>query len=127
MRALVTAAHGALAVVTLLGGADRVVSAVVFSLLLVSLASALFWIRRPVTLVWRADGAMEGTIWRSPVLDATVLPSTFEHPRLVILHLREPDTGTHWRVPIAADSLDADTHRRLRVRLRATYLTDTAP
>ena len=123
LRAAVAAVHGAVAVLTLIGGADRTVTAVVFSLLLISLASALFWIRRPVSLVWRADDKVEGTIWRSPIQEADLLPATFEHPRLVILHLREPDTGTRWRVPIAADSVDHDTMRRLRVRLRASNLS----
>lgn len=124
LRAVVAAVHGFVAVLTLVGGADRTASAIVFTLLLASMASALFWIRRPVSLVWRADDRVEGTIWRSRIVDAEVLPATFESRQLVILHLREPDTGTTWRVPIAADSIEEDTLRRLRVRLRASALGD---
>jgi len=124
LRALLTGLHGAVAVIALVGGADRSTTAIVFTLLLLSLASALFWVRRPVSLVWRADGRVEGSIWRNSVLDADVLPATFEHPRLVILHLKESDTGTTWRVPVAQDSVDSDTLRRLRVRLRASVSRD---
>ena len=124
LRAVLAGLHGTVAVLALIGGADRSTTAIVFTLLLLSLASALFWVRRPVSLVWRGDGRVEGTIWRNAVQDAEVLPATFEHPLLVILHLREPDTGTAWRVPIAQDSVDADTLRRLRVRLRASVPGD---
>ncbi len=120
LRAALTAVHGALAVLALLAGADRPTTALVFALLLISLGSALFWVRRPATLVWREDGAVEGTIWRNTLQNAAMQPATFESQRLVILHLEESDTGTRWRVPIAHDSVDDDTFRRLRVRLRAS-------
>lgn len=123
LRSAVAALHGLIGALTLVGGADRTATAMVFALLLLSLVSALFWIRRPVSLVWRADDKLEGTVWRSPIQDAEILPATFEHAKLVILHFREPDTGTRWRVPIAADSVDRDTMRRLRVRLRAANVS----
>ena len=45
------------------------------------------------------------------------LPGSLAHPWLVVLHLRERTGGRRWSLPIAPDALDADTHRRLRVRL----------
>jgi len=82
------------------------------------LLSAQFWVRRPVSLIWREDELWQGTIWRNRIENARLLPSTYQSTRLVILHLQE-DTGTRWRIPVASDSVSDDTFRRLRVRLRA--------
>lgn len=46
-----------------------------------------------------------------------ILPSTFVHPWLTVIHLRLEDKTTI-HLPIVRDALDPDTFRHLRVRLR---------
>jgi toxin CptA len=44
------------------------------------------------------------------------LPTALVHPWLVIVHFRA-GRERRWAVPVMADMLDSETHRRLRVRL----------
>ena len=120
LRAGIAAFHGVLVAAVLLSGHSRPLVAAGLGLVLISVMSALFWVRRPVGLVWAADDSVSGHIWRNRIEQARVLPSTYLSEWLVILHLIEPDTGTRWRVPIATDSLSDDSFRRLRVRLRTS-------
>lgn len=51
-------------------------------------------------------------------VEARLARGAFVHPALVVLSFRVPHAWRSWGVPILPDMVDADTHRRLRVRLR---------
>jgi toxin CptA len=71
-----------------------------------------------VSAVWEADGTWVLTRRDGRELRAELLPSTLAHPRLVVLNFR---TGASWQrtsLVLFNDALEADTLRRLRVRLR---------
>lgn len=119
LRAAVAALHGGMMAALLLSGAGHGAVALGLAATLVSMLSAQFWVRRPASLVWREDDLWQGRVWRNRLDNARLLPSTYDSPHIVILHLEE-DTGTRWRIPVASDSVSDDTFRRLRVRLRAS-------
>ncbi|HKJ10057.1 MAG TPA: protein YgfX [Gammaproteobacteria bacterium] len=67
-------------------------------------------------IVWGADGTWSVRVngrWQSARLE----PDVHEHPLLVVLPLRTED-GRVRRIVIAPDAIDADSYRRLRVRIR---------
>lgn len=117
LRAVIAAVHGLVIAALFLSGAHKGAVALGLAVTLLSLLSAQFWVRRPVSLIWREDELWQGKIWRNSIENAHLLPSSYQSQRLVILHLQE-DTGTRWRIPVASDSVSDDTFRRLRVRLR---------
>lgn len=64
---------------------------------------------------WRLFGERQGTY------AATLLPTTFVHPQLVVLNLRL--TGQPWycrwrSIVLLRDNIEPETFRRLRIRLR---------
>lgn len=67
-------------------------------------------------VIWGADGTWNVCVngqWQSASLE----PDVHEHPLLVILPLRTEE-GRVRRIVIAPDAIDADSYRRLRVRIR---------
>ncbi len=118
LRAAIAAFHGVVIAVLFLAALSKTAVALGLAATLLSLMSSQFWVRRPVSLVWREDELWQGKIWRNKLENAELLASSFQGQHLIILHLQE-DTGTRWRIPVASDSVSDDTFRRLRVRLRA--------
>jgi toxin CptA len=85
-------------------------------------------LRRHPRAVVRLLAGTEGE-WTLGLADGTTvaaerLPGTVVHPWLVVLHLRSNGPRRRWSVPIAADALDPDSHRRLRVRLNLETLAE---
>ncbi len=68
------------------------------------------------SVVWGVADRVELTLGSGRRADATLLPQGFIQPWLVILHLR-PDTGRRRHLMVLPDMLDAESFRRLRVRL----------
>ena len=73
--------------------------------------------RAVVSLVQGADATWHAGLADGREVQAQQLAEALIHPWLVILHLRPSAGGRRLTVPIAADMLDPDGHRRLRVRL----------
>jgi toxin CptA len=69
-------------------------------------------------LVWDAEGDWYVVFPDGKEEDARLLPDSFVHPWLVILNLRMRQSGRVISVPFFRDSLDKDTLRKVRVRLR---------
>lgn len=68
-------------------------------------------------LQWQSDGHWLLENRQQQNLPATLLPSSYLHPRLLILNFKLQDGGRR-NVLLLPDSLDAQTLRRLRSRLR---------
>lgn len=60
---------------------------------------------------------LQGGHWHSVRIQA----SSVVHPLLIVVHYRAETHSFSRSLCLPADSLDADTHRRLRVRLRFAY------
>lgn len=69
-------------------------------------------------LQWQADGSwlLDDAYGYSHA--ARLLPSSYLHPRLVLLNFRLEENGRRRYVLLLPDSLDSESLRRLRVRLR---------
>ncbi len=83
-------------------------------------------------LVWDDAGEWLLKLAGGEQVAAQLLPGTFVSPRLVVLNLlsRSPEVGAvrvrkRFPVVVAPDSVDRDTLRRLRVRLRIHGLRET--
>jgi hypothetical protein len=101
---------------------------------LVLAGSAVFSYRRYILFtgpgvlqaaVWHADGSWTVESADGVERRARLLPSTFVHPRLVVLHFRLRPRGRRHMV-LCADSINSDDMRRLRARLRLGGLQETA-
>lgn len=71
--------------------------------------------------VWDNDDRWLLTGDRQKTYDATLLPTTFVHPKLVIVNLLLPDMPWYSRyrsMIFVPDNIDPQTFRRLRIRLR---------
>ncbi len=72
------------------------------------------------TVLWRSDGGVDLTLNDTPTDGRREVQGAIQHARvtgpLIVLTLRWPprERATVWLLP---DNLDADTRRRLRVRL----------
>ena len=120
LAALVWAAHaGAAAVVPPLD-----LPPALRLLLVVAIAGHLVWcwprLERPVRVVW--DGYGDWT-WEAGGRVAAVVPTadSYVSPLLVVLNLREPAGRRRHTLVLLPDSLDGETLRRLRARLRLAY------
>ncbi|MGB1580922.1 MAG: protein YgfX, partial [Nevskiales bacterium] len=69
-------------------------------------------------LQWQADGNWLLSNERGELRPAELLPSSYLQPRLVILNFRLQESRQRRNVILLPDSLDFETLRRLRVRLR---------
>jgi Membrane-bound toxin component of toxin-antitoxin system len=67
-------------------------------------------------LVWEEGNRVRLTLRSGQETGATLRPFVYMQPRLVILHFRRDD-GHAARLVLLPDMLDADSFRRLRVRL----------
>lgn len=74
-------------------------------------------------LVWQADGSWLLEDTGRQMHAAQLLPSSYLHPRLVLLNFRLEDSGRRRNVLLLTDSLDPECLRRLRVRLRVEAAT----
>jgi toxin CptA len=117
-------AHALAAVVVLVSVPGRLAMAVLLGLVLVSFYRAY---RRHVLQVGRRaarrvvcqeDGAWFLQDTQGVVREARLLPSTFLHPRLVILNFELCRCAGRRNLVLCPDSLDPQTLRRLRARLR---------
>lgn len=68
--------------------------------------------------VWQADGQWLLQGHHGDEQPASLLPSSYLHPRLLILNFRIGGTGQRRNLLLFPDSLDFQTLRRLRSRLR---------
>lgn len=69
-------------------------------------------------LVWQADGQWLLDDGRESAQPAHLLPSSYLHPRLVILNFRLLTRRGRRNLVLLPDSLDAQTLRQLRRRMR---------
>ena len=69
-------------------------------------------------LVWQRSGEWSLMQRNGVVEEAQLLPSTFVHPRLVILNFRLENPWRRPSVTLFEDATSANTLRHLRVRLR---------
>ncbi|MDX1496638.1 MAG: protein YgfX [Salinisphaeraceae bacterium] len=69
-------------------------------------------------LQWQADGSWLLADEQGEMRPAQLLPSSYLHRRLVILNFRLRKSGRRRNVVLLPDSLDFETLRHLRVRLR---------
>jgi toxin CptA len=96
-------------------------TAVVVSLTYTLTTHALLSSRRAIVqLIWDAEGKWTLLTLKGERLEAQLLPITYLHPRLVILNFRLGKPWERRAVMLLPDSVDADTFRRLRVRLALT-------
>ena len=51
-------------------------------------------------------------------LTACLLPAAYVHPRLIVLNFRDLKVGRPYPVVLPGDAVDAESHRRLRARLK---------
>lgn len=126
LATVLTLAHaGAIALLWPLAPAVQATAAAALAL---SLASAL---RRTallksssaiIALEFAENGGVCYQTRQGPWHAARVLPSSVVMPELTILNLRCDDSGRVRHVVLMFDSADADTYRRLRVRLRWSRL-----
>ncbi len=66
-----------------------------------------------------AEGAWLRRDMNGGLVPLTVLPPVFVHPKLIVVRLRSiSGSATRHHLVLLPDSLDLDTTRRLRVRLR---------
>jgi len=71
--------------------------------------------------VWHADGAWQVVTPAGARRQARLLPSTFIHSLVVVLHFQLEDGGKGYLV-LCRDSLAPDLFRRLRARMRVAGL-----
>jgi toxin CptA len=70
-----------------------------------------------VQLVWDAEGEWTLLTAAGQSFKARLLPTTYLHPHVVILNFRRDHRWGSRAVVVLPDAVDADTFRRLRVRL----------
>jgi hypothetical protein len=118
--------HAAAALTVLVFAKDHAMVAV---LLLLVLASFYRNYRKHVLhlgsraarrVVCQSDGAWFLQDPHGVIREARLLPSTFLHPRLVILNFKLKRSSGRRNLVLCPDSLDVQTLRHLRVRLRMT-------
>ena len=78
-------------------------------------------------LVWQSDGSWLLDDGQAKQRPAGLLPSTYLHPRLVILNFRLLDSRQRRNVVLLPDSLDPECLRQLRVRLRIEAAAENKP
>ena len=116
LRAMVTAAHGAVAVILVLGLHQRIYIAVGFALLLTSLIWWMRYIRRDWILQWDSDGCWQ--LWRGSGRNRQHLEhlqlskAVYISPTMVSFSLSQVG-----RIVIMPDAIGVENHRRLRARL----------
>ena len=71
--------------------------------------------------VWQVDGQWQLDDSKGETHSATLMPTSYLHPRLVILNFKLGSGGRR-NLVLMPDSLDATTLRQLRVRLRIEAL-----
>ncbi len=81
--------------------------------------------RSVVRLLAGTDGEWILGLADGSAVTAERLPGALVYPSLVVLHLRTEDPRRRWSIPVAGDALDAESHRRLRVRLNLEALADS--
>lgn len=69
-------------------------------------------------IIWQADGAWFLEDEQGVMREAQLQPSSFVHPRLVILGFRFVRSKGRRSLVLCPDSMDVDTLRRIRARLR---------
>lgn len=84
-----------------------------------------FYLKRffsPENICFKLDGEDHWQLLRPghAAVDLGLLPGALVHPKIVVLCFREPGGRTRSCV-LTRDNLDAQTLRRLRVRLRWSY------
>jgi toxin CptA len=95
--------------------------AVIASLTYTLTTHALLVSRRAIVqLIWDAEGKWTLLTLKGERLTAQLQPTTYLHPHLVILNFRLGKLWERRAVVLLPDSVDADTFRRLRVRLALT-------
>jgi toxin CptA len=70
-----------------------------------------------LSLVWGGDGEWTLLSAKGNKSVAKLLPSSYVHPRMIILNFRIPETGRRTQL-LMQDSLDTNTYRRLLARMR---------
>ncbi len=75
-------------------------------------------------IVWQADGSWFLEDSASVIREAELRPSSYIHPRLVILSFNFLRTKRRLNVVLCPDSMDHDTLRRIRSRLRISRPVD---
>jgi toxin CptA len=70
-----------------------------------------------LSLVWGGDGEWTLLSAKGSESVAKLLPSSYVHPRMIILNFRIPETGRRTQL-LMQDSLDPNTYRRLLARMR---------
>lgn len=132
LAAFLVLVHGAVVVVAGLLPLSWVLRVALAVVALLSLAHALAvhvfrWLPWAlVEAVWHPDGAWTLTLASGQELPARLLPSSYVSPALVVLNFR----CGRWllrSLVLARDALDADQHRRLRVRLRLAGQARASP
>lgn len=73
-----------------------------------------------VHAVWDADENWHLSLANGSTIIARLLPDTYIHPWLVVLNFVSQNPSKKYSLPLLPDSLDANTLRRLRVRLRTS-------
>lgn len=73
-----------------------------------------------VQAVWDADDNWHLLFADHTTAVGRVLPDSYIHPWLVVLNFATQNPNRKYSLPLLSDSLDPDTHRRLRVRLRTS-------
>lgn len=86
---------------------------------LLAVGGGLAWreVRRSVHLVWQGDDTWWWAEGTAAAVAARLLPDSYLSQPLIVLCFRLAD-GRRRSLPLLADSLDADTLRRLRARLK---------
>lgn len=72
------------------------------------------------TLIWKADGDWVLGTAEGESLNATLHESTYVHPWLVVLNFRQENKRGLLSFTLAPDTLDRETFRELRVRLKVS-------
>lgn len=78
------------------------------------------------SLIWQSDGEWLLQTVAGDELPATLHPSTYVHPWLVVLNFRQEGKPGLLSVVLVPDALDAETFRELRVRLKVAGGVDVS-
>jgi len=71
-----------------------------------------------IRVIWEDNGRWYIVRKSGEKVRVKLLGDTFIHPRLTILNFKVPDKWFSQSVILAADNVNQESHRRLRVRLR---------
>lgn len=134
LTALLLLAHGGALALTFTLPLSRphilLLSAAISVSLVWSLSAAMLKRRAIVELIWDAMGEWTLRDASGSEIQARLLPGAYVHPQWVILNFVPAGQRWHWRrrtVILLNDMLDADSLRRLRVRLLAAPHTPPEP